>query len=971
MGYRKFKADLAAAKEQKYDRISRLRGGDSEGEIIFLYQHDEPVCQVEIQISIQDVENYPDSREVLLFTASDDVDQSLIGRLQNTAPRLVGKSIHGAITEFLRLMSTSQIEQPGEELCEEPCEEPTEAISRDSEDELTPSLLSDPWGESDLEMESDVDAFDDDHRLSAKVDNYASVNIQQRDATEQQRKDLLQAMRRGFSVGVYDHRKNQLGDILSLAVKVSELGLTDNGLAWGLKPTDYFVMLLRFPHGYPSPSEYQSLRGRQSAVSVRFGKCCTAKPSKVSAQAAFDYDPHDTEHARDAKAKTSAPYPAQDSAEFIPLHLFSSITKLLNKDFPIILRTRRDHGISWSAAQILLHRQSEGAHIRDDTFRSSTVDYVAEAKSKDEQSSSASTHSVVSQDDALSDEENFNIPLVLMQFALQSVLKSGKFCINCHEQLEEGFEAAKPYVCSRPLCLHQYFSSGLGPSIEHDILTAPYVVDLLVSFFYAAVMSRRVREMPTGLGLKTFRPGTPEAPGNHHKAEVSFETGFAKYEFAHPMFHKGERLLMIVRDGKFIRDMPILSSLSERHLCEVTEVGTQGFSFNILQTWKFSVQALVETPNGNPSQAASQKTKWVSVYLFRCIHEFDDLDNSERDLALPIMACGIPPVAQMREFLQANPSQKLSSWSRIDHPSYKLLHWIVASNRSLIAYDDHGSNVETPGGNKVIGMEQGWMQFRFLQGSPEKELRFTEQIVSEFPENQEPSSRLIPTLFAFHGSPLGNWHSIIRSSLDHTVSEHGRAYGNGVYLSNKFETSSQYCKNKVVMGLPGSPMVGALNISESLHFEVTADPFHFKIDEHWPHSVLKVASAIAICEVVNRPAKFVSMIPHYVVQNIDWIQCRYLFVKVEGTVPKIDTPVMSQNSMGYLRQDANRKLHGKLEILIPASAIPVSRLKMYPHLINGALPSECTDGPSSREDGETFQGQDLDGLFDSSGEKSG
>jgi hypothetical protein len=53
MGYRKFKADLAAAKDTKYDRISRLRGGDSEGEITFLYEHDEPLCQVEIQISIQ------------------------------------------------------------------------------------------------------------------------------------------------------------------------------------------------------------------------------------------------------------------------------------------------------------------------------------------------------------------------------------------------------------------------------------------------------------------------------------------------------------------------------------------------------------------------------------------------------------------------------------------------------------------------------------------------------------------------------------------------------------------------------------------------------------------------------------------------------------------------------------------------------------------------------------------------------
>jgi hypothetical protein len=53
MGYREFKADLAAAKGAKFDRISRLRGGDSDGEITFLYEHDEPLCQVEIQVFIQ------------------------------------------------------------------------------------------------------------------------------------------------------------------------------------------------------------------------------------------------------------------------------------------------------------------------------------------------------------------------------------------------------------------------------------------------------------------------------------------------------------------------------------------------------------------------------------------------------------------------------------------------------------------------------------------------------------------------------------------------------------------------------------------------------------------------------------------------------------------------------------------------------------------------------------------------------
>jgi hypothetical protein len=72
-------------------------------------------------------------------------------------------------------------------------------------------------------------------------------------------------------------------------------------------------------------------------------------------------------------------------------------------------------------------------------------------KLKDEQPSAAVARAlkakapsywVVSQDDALVGEEQLNIPLVFMQFALQSIIKSGKLCINCHENLGSTCHAA-------------------------------------------------------------------------------------------------------------------------------------------------------------------------------------------------------------------------------------------------------------------------------------------------------------------------------------------------------------------------------------------------------------------------------------------------------------------------------------------------------------------------------------------------
>ena len=84
---------------------------------------------------------------------------------------------------------------------------------------------------------------------------------------------------------------------------------------------------------------------------------------------------------------------------------------------------------------------------------------------------------------------------------MRYLLRCTEFCLVCHDKIEGGFEALKPYVCNKPLCLYQYMSLGFGPSVEHEIITQPYVVDLLVSFCYTAALNRRLREYPTGMSL--------------------------------------------------------------------------------------------------------------------------------------------------------------------------------------------------------------------------------------------------------------------------------------------------------------------------------------------------------------------------------------------------------------------------------------------------------------------------------------
>jgi ubiquitin-conjugating enzyme E2 Q len=92
----------------------------------------------------------------------------------------------------------------------------------------------------------------------------------------------------------------------------------------------------------------------------------------------------------------------------------------------------------------------------------------------------------------------------------------------------------------------------------------------------------------------------------------------------------------------------------------------------------------------------------------------------------------------------------------------------------------------------------GFVQFRFAQGAPDKEQRFHKALE----ETQGRHNSIYPTLFAFHGSRLENWHSIIRSGLDFRDTLNGRACGHGVYHSLNYNTSIGYSREWNVVRNP-------------------------------------------------------------------------------------------------------------------------------------------------------------------------
>jgi ubiquitin-conjugating enzyme E2 Q len=217
----------------------------------------------------------------------------------------------------------------------------------------------------------------------------------------------------------------------------------------------------------------------------------------------------------------------------------------------------------------------------------------------------------------------------------------------------------------------------------------------------------------------------------------------------------------------------------------------------------------------------------------------------------------LPSIKEMRTFLiqQGRFSEpNLRGWNdRISPAALGMLRWIVASNRSCLIQvdkcpgqdDNDVAMAKIRLDQRVSNISEGWVQFRFAQGSPDKEQRFLNALRAQ----QASFEGKYPTIFAWHGSPLANWHSIIRTGLDFKETLHGRAYGHGVYHAIDQATSVGYAQ----------------------HNQAT-----------WQGSELKISSAMSLNEIVNCPAQFVSSNPYLVVQHIDWIQCRYLFVQVQG-----------------------------------------------------------------------------------------
>lgn len=776
------------------------------------------------------------------------------------------------------------------------------------------------------------------------------------------RRDLLAAKKAGFRVGHLGALLNNGRDaFVAVSCRVSKLGISEEALqAWDLDPHQYFILLIRYTAGYQTLEHLTADEiFRQKSIEIRVGLNPKYKIPISQAIEAFSRTKAKSKEKQTDDFESS---PISEDDGLNPLFISRTLEELMNIRLVVLLRYRLQKRLSWGGSEEF-YNDHQGRAL-------SASDAIDSKYWLDDDSKLTKTLPNLVTADHLTESNEFSFPLLAMQFALRHLVRCTEFCLVCHCKVEADFEALKPYVCSKPLCLYQYMSLGFGPSIEHEIMSQPHVVDLLVSFCYSSAFNRRLSSLPVGMSLdvplpwllpgwiplvkfdlsKEFQPLSepdpltagpisllPTTPPTCSRYSAKLDR--TNMELILPpgekCLHAGQWIYIIVpgiveermhcrvievlhptvRLGQAVARTPAgVDKIMHRTSTGVKDQRNSESSTAQLQYQSTSnrpVLASALTPAATPPPSVVE-TSFPEAKFIIYDQKFDDLPESEKQHSICALLDTLPSVKQMRDFLLSKNGKNTSlrAWSdRISPAALGVLRWIIASNRSCIIQVDNLNGEISKSEERVSGMPQ-WMQFRFAQGAPDKEQRFITSV------RQEAKNPNHPTLFAWHGSPLYNWHGIVREGLHFEHTAHGRAYGNGVYHALDVTTSIGYCG-------------GMMNRRHSYH----------PIEQQgvsagdWPLSELKITDAVALNEIVNAPDQFVSMNPHLVVAQLDWIQSRYLFVKcyVSGQTIQDHPPtqVYEQDPI-WTPMGVNRQ-----KVIIPITAVSKSRRPIIKSVKNG------------------------------------
>ncbi|KZF25287.1 hypothetical protein L228DRAFT_280539 [Xylona heveae TC161] len=909
----------AVIAEAKVPQISHVQLGDEDGSFNFVYHMacNHHSIDLSIHVLIPDVSEYPYGHQCLLYTTSDYVPKNIAQAIEAlrfvNSPR-ISELLHRVVKildlkaelHALETSFTTGNNEPATTARDDSFSSPHEEME---ENEWSDDLSAEPWSPISPRL-FPVNAED---AGGNSLSILSQKNHRLPGAGLRAISDLRLTKEAGFRIGFFGDLENANDSNLYLTVslRIKKLEISDEVLrAWGLEDNKYLVLMMNYSSKYQTLDSLLKDLGnkRSDNLDMRVGICRNYKPTFTEMKKVF------TQHVRNLSPTTrlladvqgrsiiegsgKGTLESNESANCLErIFIEGPLNELLNTWLLSLITVRMRHSMSWRAAEAYFYDcQQRGVSSNVDS--SNPSDYF---KYEDDQNRFPK---IAAADHLREASSGYSFPLIAMQFLLRHLLRCPEFCLVCHCRMESQLEALKPYVCSKGLCLYQYMTLGFGPSIEFEIASSPNVADLLISFCYVSASLNRLDDFPNGMNLmvpnlEAFSSNSINLTRyNSHKAR--FDRKLARITFtaatAHPFPLKpGDWILVVVTDSSWVGPM---------YHCRVSEIS----SFPLIHlsgdmyesTSNEKISGLFSRAS-KTSQTGKKKGSTVVEEDFDCLvlpydYSFDKLKPQSKKEMIPYLLDTLPSIKEMSKYLSQNPGRSLRQWhERISPAAMGVLRWIIASNRSCIVevtkLDSNGQI--TPGSHpeqQVRGMES-WMQFRFAQGAPDKEARFQDSV-------QNATKRLgltYPTIFAWHGSRLANWHSIVRKGLNFNETVNGRAFGHGVYHSLFYNISISYST------------VQSSNIT-------------------WPQSFLKVKTAICLNEIVNAPKEFVSSKPHLVVSQLDWIQTRFLFVKCDDAQTPPTPPLLPPHLKHILEQDPSKHAFGETGlILIPFAAVKKTR----------------------------------------------
>ncbi|CAG7927059.1 unnamed protein product [Penicillium olsonii] len=870
-----------AAAPGRFSCISNIRAGECDGSVSFKFTEPKTALTVEFQAIVSDSHNYPKHHSYFVFATSENCPSEMTSRLESDGSLFAGLTIHELLINLTDTIAHSGVS-------------PNSKSSSSVEDNL-----SDPddgesvnsTGEPEWDSDEEEDMFG-----PIQSDSESQKNL---------RCDLRLAKQAGFKVGHLGSKEKSI--IVTVSCRIAKLGISNEAMdAWNVKPSEYLVLLIRYVPTYINLQRIMGVCGtiKQNLIQMRVGICDSYKPYVQHAVEAFqstrdqrkDEDPTDSTNTLPGLCGNKA----MNESSLKPLFIGSSLNSLLEERLLGIIQIRLQHGYSWTGGEIFFNHNQGGTASGPD----------ATPKEYNQSDDWATSAPKILASDHLAetgrDISMLSLPLLAMQFALRHFVKCTEFCLVCHCKTNDTFEALKPYVCSSGLCLYQYMALAMGSSLEYEIHSQPLVVELLVSLAYTAAVSEQLEEVPSGLRLQVPAKLFQTGPGND--LLYAGELNAAKLDLL-----PAARLPLKVGDWIVICVGPGLSGngngTTEEWHCRVEDMETS--SGHIFLSGLFR--------QGKRIQNQKLLDDYLQVQFTIYDTDLDTLTLPFKMKMISFILATLPSVQEMYSFIQTGGKKKLLSvWKEVISPTaLDLLRWVVASNRSLIKQDNQDTS------HQVTGMS-GYVQFRLVQGAADKEQRFI-NAVNSVSLDKNPKH---PTLFAWHGSPVPNWHNILRVGLHFKKQLHGRAFGNGVYMSNTLDVS---------MGYTHYP--GQYNTSK------------------WPQSRLKISTAVSLNEIVNSVEDFVSRYPHYVVQHLDWIQTRYLFVQFDVPELAAKYPLRNYSSKkqaegSFYKQHPDHVAHGphQVPINIPISILSGQRGKIVQeNCQSGSQARMCAISPKRRK----------------------